>query len=1161
MKISYRIILVNLLVVAIVLGSAAVAFYSAMYNTLNSQQSKDIVESSRNFVFIYRSFINDIEKEFLSLTEKNPEQLFDRKILVADLNDFFLEADPADSISIFRASAKNWVQLPDSNFTIKSFLELNPYAVINIKKISDGKLYYFGKIINSDILDDLAKRSGSDVALIVDNYTAEVSNSSVNLHNIFLYNGAYDFLSKEKISNIFVGSSETSDIIATLFKTDNFTDYSNQISFVLFKSHSEFAELRIVLRNIIILISIAGIIIAVILSFLLTYKLRERIADLNFATEQTKAGFFNTRIKVKSDDEIGKLGSAFNLMLDELEKNQRIKNEYAEFITLINQNASFTEISKAALKKIISTCGFLAGALYSVDGDQISLAYSHGLTNKEHNQERNEFYRLIINSKEPLEISSYNNLPTLHTGTADLNIGYLILIPVIYNNKVIAILELASLNKPDHDATDYLVKIQEQLAIGLTNAKAVIQLENFVEELKKLNDDFQQQNKQIIKQNEILTHLSSQLQTKAEELEIQKQKAEESTKLKSQFLANMSHELRTPMNSILGLTELIIEKAQLSNKDRERMLVVLKSGKRLMNLINDILDLSKIETGKLEFIEDDLILEEIIEEVTNIATPLALEKGLEFNVQRKCNTRVFVTTDRERVLQILINLIGNALKFTYQGKVELSVQITPNNFLLFSVSDTGIGISEDNKKIIFDEFRQIDGATSRKYSGTGLGLAICKKLVQLLGGEISVSSLEGEGSVFSFTIPLVFALQKNKRIAAVFDNKITAETKTKKVIYVIDDNAELRNDVAKYFTLKGYEVFQHGNEDFNNKFILDNNTLPIILDIVMPKRDEESEVKIPVIFLSLFDYKVVAFTISNLDKLIKPMTSDFLNFLVNKTKNESNKNGKKISFVLDNQTTFDNITRDFNANQIEFEFVENKNAIRKISESKPDFVVVDLMLPDIDGINASIKIKSDPLTNHVPIILACSKQISNEERKTLLAAASKLAIETIEKSNSAPVEGKEKSNTVNGNDVVSIDSFENSVVKAETLNDFVGVVLIVDDDADTLFTLNEMIESIGCKTYTAKSGIECLIILENHKPDLILLDIMMPEMDGFQTLKNIRANSSLAHIPIYAVTAKAMVGDKEVILKHGFNDYIPKPVSSIILASKIKQFFSKIKSV
>ena len=608
MKINHRIILVNLLIVAIVLGSAAIAFYSIMYNTLTAQQSKIIISSSRNFIFTYRSFIDKIDEEFWTLKNNNPEFFFERPFIAGYLNDFFLEASTTDSNIIIRHSAKSFIQIPKQNFTIDEFIQLNPYAIINVNNIAPDRICYFGKIISNEVLDDFSQRIGSDVALVWDNFTAEVSNSNLNDQHTFLLNKAYNQLKQQNDSEIFVGNSETSDIIATSYRTEKSSKYGNNLAFVLFRSHSEATDLRVTLRNILILIGVVGIILALILSYVLTHRLRARISDLNFATAQTSAGNFDTHIKVQSNDEIGSLGKAFNLMLDELKKSQRAKNDYSEFITLINQNASLNEISNAALNKIINTCGFLVGALYSIDDEEVTLICSHGLNNTKTKHERNDFFKKIIETKKAIEITSEISLPSVQAGALDIKLSYLLLLPVIYNNKVIAVLELASLNTPTLEAKDYLDKIKEQLAIGLTNAKAVVQLENFVNELKLLNDEYQKQNIQIKKQNETLLEMSNQLKIKAEELAIQKEKAEDSTRLKSQFLASMSHELRTPMNSILGLTELIIDKAQLSVKNKERLEVVLKSGKRLMGLINDILDLSKIEAGKMDIREEDILL-------------------------------------------------------------------------------------------------------------------------------------------------------------------------------------------------------------------------------------------------------------------------------------------------------------------------------------------------------------------------------------------------------------------------------------------------------------------------------------------------------------------------------------------------------------------------
>ncbi len=882
------------------------------------------------------------------------------------------------------------------------------------------------------------------------------------------------------------------------------------------------------------------------------------------------------RIDVKSNDEIGNLAKAFNTMLDELKKNQQAKNEYSEFITLINQNASLTEISGAALKKIIATCGFLIGALYSIDGDEVSLICSHGLSNANPNHERNEFYKNIIKSKVPIEIFSENLLPVVQSGTLNLRVNYLLLLPVIYNNKVIAILELASLKKTTPEAKDYLDKIQEQLAIGLTNAKAVLQLENFVNELRLLNEEYQKQNIQIKKQNDTLVELSNQLKAKARELAIQKEKAEDSARLKSQFLASMSHELRTPMNSILGLTELILDKAQLSGKNKERLEVVLKSGKRLMNLINDILDLSKIEAGKMEIREEDVLLEEIIQEASNIVTPLALEKGLAFNIVRNCNTRIIINTDRGRVTQVLINLIGNAIKFTQKGKIELSISFNSEKMLLFSISDTGVGISEENKKIIFEEFRQIDGTTSKKYSGTGLGLAISKKILDILGGKIWVASIEGEGSVFSFTIPTKYVSEKRKIEAPPINVDALRKNRSHPIL-VIDDDPEVRYTIGQYLVSKGYGVMFAENGETGIKLAIEKQPFAITLDLLLPDRDGWSVLKelkgnstttnIPVILVSIIGDKNLGYGLGAFEYFVKPISADKFLSAFSRLESLVKKRIKKIVIVDDDDIEFEKFKNEFKTEDITIEYIQDSEyAFNKIAEVEPDLIILDLMMPKIDGITLSHKLKSDNKTKHIPIIISTAKDLTDIELKSLKEIVEDITV----KSKGHPLDVlktvrdrikmlEEDDNNFEIAESNSSGSTEISI-QDEPVGDFFCDVLIVDDDPDILYTLNEMVQATGCKTYLAKSGLECLKILEHIKPDLIMLDIMMPEMDGFQTLRNIRNNKDLAAIPIYAVTAKAMLGDKEIILKHGFNDYIPKPVNSTIISGKIAQLFSKIKT-
>jgi signal transduction histidine kinase/CheY-like chemotaxis protein len=1147
-----------------------------MYNTLTAQQSKIIINSSKNFIFSYRSLVDDMDEEFWNITNDNPELLFDRQLSLGNINDFFLEASIYDSSKILRYNSKSFILAPKQLFTIDEFIQLNPYAIINVKKISTNRICYFGKIISNEVLDDFSQRIGSDIALVWDNFAAEVSNANLNIHHAFLLSKAFNYLNQRNDLEVFVGSSETSDIIATSYRIEKLSKYGNDLALLFFKSHSEATDLRETLRNILILIGVVGIILALILSYVLTHRLRERISDLNYATAQTSAGNFDTRIEIKSNDEIGNLGRAFNSMLDELKKNQQAKNDYSEFITLINKNASLTEISNAALNKIIDTCGFLVGALYSIDKDEVSLICSYGLGPSNPQRERNEFYKKIIETKEPIEISSDTALPSVQTGTFDLKISYLLFLPVIYNNKVIAILELASLETPTLDAKDYLEKIKEQLAIGLTNAKAVVQLENFVNELKLLNEEYQKQNIQIKKQHDALLEMSNQLKNKAEELALQKEKAEDTTKLKSQFLASMSHELRTPMNSILGLTELILDKAQLSQKNKERLEVVLKSGRRLMSLINDILDLSKIEAGKMEIREEDILLEEIIEDVSNTASPLALEKGLEFNIKRNCNTRFIINTDRVRVTQVLINLIGNAIKFTQRGKVELSISLSQEKMLLFSVSDTGIGISEENKKIIFEEFRQIDGTTTRKYNGTGLGLAISKKILDIIGGRIWVTSIQGEGSVFSFTIPLKYE-QEKKTTSTSPINVDVLRRNAKNPVLIIDDDPEVRYTIGQYLISKGYEVLFAENGEVGIKLAIERQPFAITLDLLLPNKDGWSILKelkeetttrdIPVILVSIIGDKNVGYGLGAFEYFVKPISADKLLSAFAKLESLAKKHIQKIVIVDDDELEFERFKSEFKDENITIEYIQDSEfAFNKIAEVQPDLIILDLMMPKIDGITLSHKLKSSNKTKQIPIIISTAKDLSESEHISLKEIVEDITIKSkgnpldVLKTVRDRIKLQEENQLTLSDNEIDVRNISTYFAEEEPVGDFCGEVLIVDDDADTLFTLNEMVQATGCKTHLAKSGKECLKLLESLKPDLIMLDIMMPEMDGFQTLKNIRSNSDLRSVPIYAVTAKAMVGDKEIILKHGFNDYIPKPVNSTIISSKIAQLFSKIKS-
>lgn len=1181
MKISLRILLINFLIVVVIITSAAVAFYSLMYNVISQKQSEQLLYSVNNFTFRFNEEIQSTDEAFGEVLKKNSSSF-----LPADLDgekklDFILKTSGKQSFEVIDKTGKKDLLSLLNNNDLKSFFNQNPHLLIREFQAQDGSYYYYGRAIDAEFLTQLAKKINSEIAFVINNSTIEISNAPANLNHTFALNEAYLNLSTKSNFEIYHSEKDKSDLLVTIYRANILYNPNKKVEFLIFSSLSAATSLSDNIKEVLMIIGLSGIVLSLILTLLFTSKLRRQITELSEATEKTKRGDFKNKIKIKSTDEIGKLGEAFNLMLDELEKNQRAKNEYSEFISLINQNPTLSEITDAALKKIVGTCHFTTGALFTVEDDTLHLKSSHGINPEQININKNiNFYKPVIERKETLEINSSDLLPIVETGIFKIEIKNLLVLPVIYNNNVIAVLELGSVDKPSSEAKEYLSKIQEQLAIGITNANALVQLENFIAELKQLNVDYQQQNIQVRKQNESLLELHQRLKEKADELAIQKQKAEESTQLKSQFLASMSHELRTPMNSILGLTELIIEKSSLDDKNKERLQVVYKSGKRLMNLINDILDLSKIEAGKMELREEDVLLEEILEEVETTINPLVTEKSLEFNIIRDTNTRILVNTDRGKITQVLINLLGNAIKFTHQGSIELKISTTVEKMLQFDVKDTGIGISEENQKIIFEEFRQIDGSTTRRYGGTGLGLAITKKIIELLKGKIWLKSESERGSTFSFTVPLIPA-QAKTLTAEVQVNINTLIKNRSNPILVIDDDPEVRYTIGQYLISKGYSVEYAENSDDGIKKAIELQPFAITLDIMMPDKDgwtvmkelkENEETKdIPVILISITGDKNLGYGLGAFEFFIKPLSADKLLSALGRLEMLAHKSIQKVVIVDDDELEFEKFKREFKNDNIRIEYIQDSEfAFNKIAEVQPDLIIVDLMMPKIDGITLSHKLKSSSKTKHIPIIISTAKDISDEEKKSLSNIVDDITI----KSKGHPldvlkvVRDRIKLQEISYLNESSYSTAPKSdspkIVETKSKEDENssprGEIVIVDDDPDTLFTINEIVRSLNFKTKLARSGMECLQILQKQTPDLILLDIMMPAMDGFQTLKNIKANDKWKSIPVYAVTAKAMTGDKEIIIKSGFDDYIPKPVNSAIISFKIEQLLLKIKS-
>jgi signal transduction histidine kinase/CheY-like chemotaxis protein/HAMP domain-containing protein len=1207
MKISYRILFINFAIVLVIIGSSALAFYSVISSILTTQQSKNLTSSSTDFFYEYRNELDKIDETFFKLKFNTFITAAEVDKLSPDENiDFILKTNKNINELLYCSSYLNFPK----ETTLKSLITNNPGLIV--KKFSSADYdYYYGKMVSPALLNSISKKINADIAVISNGIPLSFSNESVNNKYFPYLVEAYSVLNKRGSYDIYTKETDQGDLLASLCSTEASYDHASGLKFLIYVSHGEGVEIRSSLKYISIIIGFSGIILSLIFTYLFTGKMRKQITQMARATETIIVENFRKRIKVESKDELGKLAEAFNKMLDVLEKNLKAKNEYSEFITLINKNPTLKEAADAALKKIIKTGKFTIGALYSLIQDKISLTSSFGLPGGYSLSENINFLNTLIKDRELVEINFDENFPKISAGILELQIKYLLIQPIIYHNKVIAVLELGSVDPPSEDAKEYLAKIQEQLAIGLTNAVAFVQLENLVSELKQLNEEYQKQNVQIKHQNDRLLKLHNELKEKAGELEVQKEKAEESTKLKSQFLASMSHELRTPMNSILGLTELMLEDSSMKGKNKERLEVVNNSGKRLMNLINDILDLSKIEASKVDLKEEEIFLDDLLNEVEDSIMPLVKDKKIEFEIIKNLESKTIIRTDRGKVTQVLINLLGNAVKFTEKGFIKLTVNIEKNaidrkksylngqfnQYLKFEVFDSGIGISKEHQKIIFEEFRQLDGSNTKRYNGTGLGLAICKHISELLNGTLSVESEYGRGSKFIFTIPLKIVNLRDKKFRTALNPSVLKKN-LKNPILIIDDDKEARFTIGQYLVSRGYEVIYAEDGESGLKEAIEKQPFAITLDIMLPGTDGWSVLKelkentltkdIPIILISIIGDKNVGYGLGAFEYFIKPISHDQLLSAFEKLENIAKRRIEKIVIVDDDESEFEKFANEFNDTSVKLHFIKDSRiALTTIAEIQPDLIIIDLLMPDIDGITLCHMIKSDKEIKHIPIILSTAKDLLPEEKDSLNNIVEEIAV----KSKGHPIDVlkivrdriklmEEKAENDFSRNGIPFDSErymenEREIIREdsemeEEINTnkqdakerpsiCLGEVLIVDDDPDTLFTLNEMVQACNCKTMLAKNGIECLQMLEALTPDLILLDIMMPIMDGFQTIKKLKESEKWHKIPVFAVTAKAMLEDKKIILKQGFDDYISKPVNAGALAFKIEKLFSHTK--
>ena len=666
------------------------------------------------------------------------------------------------------------------------------------------------------------------------------------------------------------------------------------------------------------------------------------------------------------------------------------------------------------------------------------------------------------------------------------------------------------------------------------------------EELKKVNLILEEKATLLEEKNSAIEEARKHVTAKAQQLE-------QSNKYKSAFLANMSHELRTPLNSILILAKLLSEdkKNHLNEKQREHAQVIHKSGSDLLMLINDILDLSKIEAGKLDLQFEHLPIDEIMDDINSLFIELANENKINFKIETSINSNELIITDRIRTEQILKNLLSNAFKFTpAYGEVKLKFDLDDKKeTLIIQVSDTGIGIPTEKQSLIFDAFQQADGSTSRKFGGTGLGLAICKELTTMMGGKIELISEAGKGSCFKITLPQtnvdIIEKNNNESIAKVEEIEIEYPIqKDRSLILIVEDDIVFASVIAEYCRKNNLDFMIANNGAQAVELTKTYHPSTIILDLILPIingwefidiiKSSDDLRNIPIHVISAADQSIQTENLNVESYYQKPVGKKELDILFENIKNQENQI-TNIAFIGNPNVIDSTIIQAFAESNHKIKITFLEDASQSIKNNQIDYVFVSSQyVINNDFLSKQIfennELSDKPLVYFNDSIDECIREINTVLNKNELMHL-------------VPVEEIDTENLILNEDILRGKS-----------------VLVVDDDVRNIYSLTSILEPEQMNIYTAFSGDEAINKLKYNKIDIVLMDIMMPGKNGFDTIKEIRGEIEFNELPIIAVTAKAMKGDKELCIDAGANDYLTKPINAELLIRKMKQQLNTIKN-
>lgn len=959
----------------------------------------------------------------------------------------------------------------------------------------------------------------------------------------------------------------------------------------------------------------------------------QRIEAISTIASNISSGNYDIRVDDTKADALGSVGESLNNMSGALKESfgllsekEWIQSGIAGLNNVMLGDKSLNELSKDVIEYLCHYTNSSAGVFYVLEVDElvVSAGYSYIPTkNREIIQKGDGLLGQCIVSGELLELKTLSSdFIQINYALGEIKPTHIVAVPLL-DNRVEGALELASIYGFSALHLEFLRMVANNIGIAIKSTQNRKRVMELLEETQAQSEELRVQHSELESINAELEAQTEKLQASEEELRVQQEELEQTneelsersvlleernneiqkksealeltTRYKSEFLANMSHELRTPLNSILLLSRLLSENNSnsMNNEEIEFAKVIQSSGNSLLGLIDEILDLSKIEAGKMELEFLDVSTKEITDTLSSLFSEIAKQKRIKFDIISK-DAPIVIKTDKMRLEQILKNLISNAIKFTDKGSVSVEIKINDDDekIICFIVKDTGIGIPLDKQPLIFEAFQQADGSTKRKYGGTGLGLSISRELAKLLRGEIILHSTVGKGSSFTLCLPVYGSMikkvivdktptidisheeidelkqVKNKYLSTVIPDEIEDDrdiiAEGDKVILIVEDDINFAQSLLAFSRKNGYKVVVSVRGDYALNFALMYKPIGILLDIELPiksgwevleelKNNNQTK-HIPVHIMSSHKLKQESLLKGAVDFLDKPVAFDRIPEVFTRIEHIITKESQKVLIIEDNPKHAKALAyflETYNINsEIKSEVTEGLKALNK---SEVDCVILDMGIPDKHAYQILDSVKKSPGLENLPVIVFTGKSLSLKEEVKIKKYADSIIVKTAHSYQRMLDEVSLFLHLVEENK--GAKGKGDAYKKLNLLNNILHdkKVLIVDDDVRNIYSLTKALEVFKMNVITAFDGKDAIKVLEEHPDtDIVLLDMMMPNMDGYETAEKIRTIPKFLTLPLIAVTAKAMTGDREKCIKAGASDYITKPVDIDQLLSLLR---------